>query len=534
MDECKTCGAETVVSFGDRLDAHLADYSDPHKTVRFIPKTYFGYSAPAEDSGYKTGDWYLDLVSGSGYVYSGSSWVEAFRRTVEADLSGLATKGELEAYATKSELGSYATVSMLSDYVLRGSFDAGLQGKVSLTELPTLVEAAGFAKGSMLSSYVQKSEFIGQLSSYAKASALTDYLKSADAAAVYATKAEVTEGLAGKVSTSDVDGDFFDDRGGISKTTADSTYATKSELARGLDGKLSLSEITEDWFDISGGISLTTAERLYARKEALDNGLRGCAKVDDLSSFLTKDDADLLYLPRGFEGGTGVRSLEYASVVGAGANKYGYAWYESIEIKQFGVDSSGGPILGPASYSYTGYTVKDLSSKLSAGDRFLCIVIDLSAHCDKDIIYTFEDAVKSSKNYIGHPDDKFTLIVLLPYGDTFNSSYRGTTVSWQVHLDFSTLSQYAGKDIIYASVNHPFDPPLLGSYTDELYTCGKLADLDLPASGLACKLTMTTTITDPNYYETSIESISAPPIQRARLIESLNSVYYSTYENPGV
>ena len=495
MDECKTCGAETVVSFGDRLDAHLADYSDPHKTSRFIPKTYFGYSAPAEDSGYKTGDWYLDLVSGSGYVYSGSSWVEAFRRTVEADLSGFATKGELEAYAAKSELSSYATVSMLSDYVLRGSFDAGMRGKVSLTELPILVEAAGFAKGSMLSSYVQKSEFIGQLSSYAKASALTDYLKSADAASVYATKAEVTEGLAGKVSTSDVDGEFFDDRGGISRAVADSTYATKAELS---------------------------------------DGLGGCAKKEDLAGVLTKDDADLLYLPRGFEGGTGVRSLEYASVVSAGANKYGYAWYGSIEIKQFGVDSSGGPILGPASDSYDGYTVKDLSSKLSAGDRFLCIVIDLSAHCDKDIIYTFEDAVKSSKNYIGHPDDKFTLIVLLPYGDTFNSSYKGTTISWQVHLDFSTLYQYAGKDIIYASVNHPFDPPLLGSYTDELYTCGKLADLDIPASGLACKLTMTTTITDPNYYETSIESISAPPIQRARLMESLNSVYYSTYENPGV
>lgn len=493
MDECKICGAETVVSFGDRLDAHLADYSDPHKTSRFIPKTYFGYSAPAEDSGYKTGDWYLDLVSGSGYVYSGSSWVEAFRRTVEADLSGLATKGELEAYAAKSELSSYATVSMLSDYVLRGSFDAGLQGKVSLTELPTLVEAAGFAKGSMLSSYVQKSEFVGQLSSYAKASALTDYLKSADAAAVYATKAEVTEGLAGKVSTSDVDGEFFDDRGGISKTTADSTYATKAEVAEGLGG---------------------------------------CAKKEDLAGVLTRDDADLLYLPRGFEGGTGARSLEYASVVSAGANKYGYAWYGSVEVSQAGVDSSGDPILEIPYYG--AILVKDLASKLSAGDRFLCITIDLSTYPDKDIIYTFEDAFKSSKNYIGHPDDKFTLIMLQP-GSVIPSGYtKGTTISWQVHLDF-TVRDFL-NDVFYVSFEQPFDPPTVGSYINAAYSCRKFADL----TGLVetCKLTMTFTKGNqaPSGYDyTSIESISANPLARGKLMESLNSVYYSTYgTTPGV
>ena len=488
MDECKTCGAETVVSFGDRLDAHLADYSDPHKTSRFIPKTYFGYSAPAEGSGYKTGDWYLDLVSGSGYVYSGSSWVEAFRRTVEADLSGLATKGELEAYAVKSELSSYATVSMLSDYVLRGSFDAGLQGKVSLTELPTLVEAAGFAKGSMLSSYVQKSEFIGQLSSYAKASALTDYLKSADAAAVYATKAEVTEGLAGKVSTSDVDGEFFDDRGGISRAIADSTYATKAELS---------------------------------------DGLGGCAKKEDLSSFLTRDDADLLYLPRGFEGGTGVRSLEYAGVVGAGANKYGYAWYGSVGVTQTGIDSSGDPVLETSDWGAT--LVKDLSSKLSAGDRFLCITIDLSAHYDKDIIYTFEDAVKSSVNYIGHPDDKFTLIMLMPGSAPSLAGYKeGTTTSWQVHFDLTSVPVAVGNSL-YASFEQPFYPALVGTYNTEVFTCGKLADLYAGISWFdAFKLTMTYTQfkqASAGFYGTSIESISAHPILRTKLEASMNSVY---------
>lgn len=488
MDECKTCGAETVVSFGDRLDAHLADYSDPHKTSRFIPKTYFGYSAPAEDSGYKTGDWYLDLVSGSGYVYSGSSWVEAFRRTVEADLSGLATKGELEAYASKSELSSYATVTMLSDYVLRGSFDAGMRSKVSLTELPTLVEAAGFAKGSMLSSYVQKSEFVGQLSSYAKVSALTDYLKSADAASVYATKAEVTEGLAGKVSTSDVDGDFFDDRGGISRAAADSTYATKSELS---------------------------------------DGLGGCAKVDDLSSFLTKDDADLLYLPRGFDGGTGVRSLEYAGVVGAGANKYGYAWYGSVEVTQTGVDSSGDPVLETSDWGAT--LVKDLSSKLSAGDRFLCITIDLSAHPDKDIIYTFEDAVKSSKSYIGHPNDKFTLIMLMPGSAPSLAGYKeGTTTSWQVHFDLTSVPVAEGNSL-YASFEQPFYPAQVGTYNTEVFTCGKLADLYAGISWFdAFKLTMTYTQfkqASAGFYGTSIESISAHPILRAKLEASMNSVY---------
>ena len=488
MDECKTCGAETVVSFGDRLDAHLADYSDPHKTSRFIPKTYFGYSAPTEDSGYKTGDWYLDLVSGSGYVYSGSSWVEAFRRTVEADLSGLATKGELEAYAAKSELSSYATVSMLSDYVLRGSFDAGLQGKVSLTELPTLVEAAGFAKGSMLSSYVQKSEFIGQLSSYAKASALTDYLKSADAASVYATKAEVTEGLAGKVSTSDVNGEFFDNRGGLSKATADSTYATKAELS---------------------------------------DGLGGCAKKEDFAGVLTKDDADLLYLPRGFEGGTGVRSLEYASVVGAGANKYGYAWYGSVEVTQTGVDSSGDPVLETSDWGAT--LVKDLSSKLSAGDRFLCITIDLSAHSDKDIIYTFEDAVKSSKNYIGHPNDKFTLIMIMPGSAPSLAGYKeGTTTSWQVHFDLTSVPVAEGN-ALYASFEQPFYPAQVGTYNTEVFTCGKLADLYAGISLFdAFKLTMTYTQfkqASAGFYGTSIESISAHPILRAKLESSMNSVY---------
>lgn len=527
MDECKTCGAETVVSFGDRLDAHLADYSDPHKTSRFIPKTYFGYSAPAEDSGYKTGDWYLDLVSGSGYVYSGSSWVEAFRRTVEADLSGLATKGELEAYASKSELSSYATVSMLGDYVLRGSFDAGLQGKVSLTELPTLVEAAGFAKGSMLSSYVQKSEFIGQLSSYAKASALTDYLKSADAASVYATKAEVTEGLAGKVSTSDVDGEFFDDRGGISRAAADSTYATKAEVTEGLSGKVSTSDVDGDFFDNRGGLSKATADSTYATKAELSDGLGRCAKVDDLSSFLTRDDADLLYLPRGFDSGTGARSLEYASVVGASANKYGYAWYGSVEVTQTGVDSSGDPVLETSDWGAT--LVKDLSSKLSAGDRFLCITIDLSAHPDKDIIYTFEDAVKSSESYIGHPNDKFTLIMLMPGSAPSLAGYKeGTTTSWQVHFDLTSVPVAEGNSL-YASFEQPFYPAQVGTYNTEVFTCGKLADLYAGISWFdAFKLTMTYTQfkqASAGFYGTSIESISAHPILRAKLEASMNSVY---------
>lgn len=489
MAECEVCGADSLPSFGDRLDQHLADYNDPHKTLDLVPKTYFGYVAPEAGAGYRAGDWYIDLVSGLGYANTGSSWVEAFRKPTELDLSGYALKADLESYAKLTDLTGYATTITLANYVEKSAFDSLTNSAVLKAELSSLVDAAGFIRSGALSSYVTKTDLTTNLSGYVKTGTLAPYLKSEDAEAVYAKKTDVSDELALKVTGADVDGDWFDERGGIARSTADGVYATKLEL---------------------------------------ETGLSGCAKSGDIAGFLDREAADKLYLPRGFEGGSGIRSLEYASVLGAGHNKYGYNWYGSVSFYDSGPDASGNPILLATTYECE--PVPDLASKVSAGDSICCVRINLSDYYGHDVIYNFNDVVKSSRDYIGRPEDKFTLIIL--ECGVFNGVGEydpGTSIDWSVHLDFSFLP-YHGSNEIYLAFEQPFVYAHIGApnIEDELLSCRKLAKI---IRSEVVKIGMSFTLVDDSVINPSaIYTIGACSVNKASLMASLCSSYDSNGE----
>lgn len=175
MSRCPTCGAAALNpgSGQDPLEQHIRDYNDPHRTLSFVPKVYYGSDAPTTTDGYKSGDWYVDLTAKVLYSCavenSGDEpvlmWVQATTATavtfadLAAALASYATTAAisqmLAAYVLKSEATQFVTSQQLDarGYVTAAGVASALVGYVTESSLDSRGYVTAAALASALSSY---------------------------------------------------------------------------------------------------------------------------------------------------------------------------------------------------------------------------------------------------------------------------------------------------------------------------------------------------------------------------------------------
>ena len=174
-ERCPVCGADSrSPSSGDtKLDRHIFDYNDPHRTLSLVPKVYYGTDTPTTTDGYKSGDWYVDLTAKVLYSCavenSGSDpvlmWIQATTATAVtfADLASAlasysttaAVSQMLAAYVLKSEATQFVTTQQLDarGYMTAAGVASALVGYVTESSLDSRGYVTAAALASALSSY---------------------------------------------------------------------------------------------------------------------------------------------------------------------------------------------------------------------------------------------------------------------------------------------------------------------------------------------------------------------------------------------
>lgn len=302
-ERCPVCGADSrSPSLGDtKLDRHIFDYNDPHRTLSLVPKVYYGSDAPTTTDGYKSGDWYVDLTAKVLYSCavenSGSDpvlmWIQATTATAVtfADLAAA-----LASYSTTAVVSQ-----MLSAYVLKS--EATQFVTAQQLDARGYVTAAGVA--SALVGYVTESSLDSR--GYVTAAALASALSS------YATSASVELALAGFYTKEASDARFAPLSaltGLVTQTALDTRlsqgFVTRQPVSPGVWPELDLDSVLAEYLTFASASATYLTKELaastYVTQLALSTALAPYATSASLPAvlapYLPKSEATQLYVSK--------------------------------------------------------------------------------------------------------------------------------------------------------------------------------------------------------------------------------------------
>lgn len=239
------------------------------------------------------------------------------------DLSDYVRKEDTSGFAKKSDIPTVPTISL--DTAKRTLTVNG-----NVINIPDSVDLSGYAKTGDLANYALKSDIPAapDLSEYAKKSDikmvdLTQYIKTVDADAKYATKSEIPD-FSQYAKKSDVQ--VVDLTPYLTKATADSTYATKADVAAvekqpGTPGKDGYSVWSAD--GVQGGMG-QRGVNVSDLKPSSDSSR---AKIGDL---VIDTKLGAIYSIVAISDGYATFSQNYGNLVGPQGEQGHGLWYSTV------------------------------------------------------------------------------------------------------------------------------------------------------------------------------------------------------------
>lgn len=401
-DRCPVCGASAMQpgSGGTPLEQHIYDYDDPHRTLRLVPKTYYGDGAPVSTEGYKSGDWYVDI--GARVIYSLAvensedgqvlEWVQASTMTAvtEARLASVlasyvpssALASALSGYVTSAAAASFVTGPQLDarGYVTSAGIASMLSGYVTSAQL----DARGFATTSYVSSALS-----GYVTSESLASALLGFYPKAASDERFASKSDVS----GLVSSSDLD------------RRLSSGFVFRSPVSEGEWPELNLDTILGAYLTSGAAASTYLTKALaastYITQAQLDAAVASCTTpaslAEVLQSYLTTSAASELYLSKSDASSTYLRTSDIPSAMSAYVLESSMAERLAPYVTQTSADAR----YAPASLAYSAITQSQLASALSSYVTSSGLAHELLSYLTKaSASETYLSKSEASSNYL--------------------------------------------------------------------------------------------------------------------------------------